>query len=88
MGPLLFLVYINDLPQGLRRNAKLFADVTSLFSTIISPAISSTNLNDHLVKITDCAYHWKMSFNPDVTKQAQEIIFLERKIIQVIQAYI
>ena len=27
-----------------------------------------------------------MSFNPDITKQAQEIIF-SRKIIQVIQAY-
>ena len=53
---LLFLVYINDLPQGLRCNAKLFADDTSLFSTITSPAISSSNLNDDLLKITQWAY--------------------------------
>ena len=87
MGPLLFLVYINDLPQDLRCNVKLFADDTSLFSTITSPAISSSNLNEDLVKITRWAYQWKMSFNPDITKQAQEIIF-SRKLIQVIQAYI
>ena len=45
LGPLLLLVYINDLLQGLRCNAKLFADDTSLFSTITCPAISSPNLN-------------------------------------------
>ena len=44
LDPLLFLVFINDLPQGSRCNAKLFAGDTSLFSTITSPAISSSNL--------------------------------------------
>ena len=67
--PLLFLVYINDLPQGLRCNVKLFADDTSLFSTITRPAISSSNLQ------------WKMLFNPDITKQAREIIFSRKKIV-------
>ena len=79
MGPLLFLVYINDLPQGLRCNVKLFTDATSLFSTITSPAISSSNLNEDLLKITQWAYHWKMSFTPNITKQAQENIFYQKK---------
>ena len=87
LGSLLFLVYINVLPQGLRCNAKLFADDTSLFSTITSPAIALSYLNEELVKITHWACQWRMSFNPDITKQAQEIIFLERKIIQVTQAF-
>ena len=70
------LVYINGLAQGLRCSTKLFADDdTSLFSTITSPAISSSNLNEDLLKITQRAYQWKISFNPDITKQAQEIIF-------------
>ena len=34
LGPRLFLVYINDLADGLSLNAKLFADDTYLFSVI------------------------------------------------------
>ena len=79
LGSLLFLVYINDLPQGLHCNAKLFADDTVLFSTITSPAISSSNLNEDLLKITQWAYQWKLSFNSGITKQAQEIIFSRKK---------
>ena len=87
MGPLLFLVYINDLPQGLLCNATLFAGDTSLFATITRPAVSSSNLNEYLIKITQWAYQWKMSFNPDITREARKLFFLERKMIQVIQVY-
>ena len=34
LGPLFFLVYINDLPKGLFCNAKLFTDDTSIFSVV------------------------------------------------------
>ena len=40
-----------------------------------SLAISSSSLNEGLVKMTYWTYQSKMSFNPDITKQAQEIIF-------------
>ena len=33
-GPLLVLIYINDLPDRLSSNAKLFAEDTPLFSVI------------------------------------------------------
>ena len=75
LGPLLFLVYINDLPEGLTTSAKLFADDTSLFSVVHDSAASSASLNYDLLKIFPCAYRWKMVFNPDTSKQAQETVF-------------
>ena len=59
LGPPLFLVYINDLPQGLRCNAKLLLDDSSLFLTITKHATSSSNLNEDLRKIAQWAYQWK-----------------------------
>ena len=75
LGPLLFLVYINNLPEGLTTSAKLFADDTSLFSVVHDSAASSAFLNDDLLKISRWAYQWKMIFNPDPSKQAQEVVF-------------
>ena len=40
LGPLLFLIYINDLPNGLSSNCKLFADNKSLFSVVHDVIIS------------------------------------------------
>ena len=74
LGPLLFLIYINDLSDNLESLAKLFADDTSLFSAVHDPSKSAKSLNDDLQKISDWAFKWKM-FNPDVTKQVQEVIF-------------
>ena len=80
LGPLLFLVYINDLPEGLTTNAKLFADHTSLFSVVHDSTLSSVSLNNDLLKISQWAYQWKMSFNADVSKQAQEVVFSRKGI--------
>ena len=41
LGPLLFLVYINDLEVGIRSHIKFFADNTSLFSIVNDPNISA-----------------------------------------------
>ena len=54
---------------------KLFADDTSLFSVFHDITDSVNLLNSDLSKINEWALQWKMSFNPDPTKQAQEIIF-------------
>ena len=79
LGPLLFLIYINDLSDELSSDSKLFADDTSLFSIVKDESTSAKDLNDDLATINKWAFQWKMSFNPDPTKQAQEVIF-SRKI--------
>ena len=78
LGPLLFLIYINDLADGLSSNAKLFADDTSLFSVVHNANTTAKELNNDLVKISRWGYQWKMSFNPDPSKQAQ-VVILSRK---------
>ena len=47
----------------------------SLFSVVHSITDSVNLLNSSLSKISEWALQWKMSFNPDPTKQTQEIIF-------------
>ena len=79
LGPLLFLIYINDLPNRLKSNAKLFADDTSLF-TIVKDKNESANIrNNDLSLISRWAYDWKMLFNSDPKKPAQEVIFSRKK---------
>ena len=72
---MLFLISINDLPQGLNSEVKFFADDTSLFSTVKCVNISASTVNSDLLKIQEGAYQWKISFDPNQTKHAQEIIF-------------
>ena len=78
LGSLLFLIYINDLSKGLSSKAKLFADDTSLFSVINDSSSTRNELNDDFVKMNNWGYQWKMSFNPDPNKQAQEVTFTKK----------
>lgn len=50
---LLFLTYINDLPQGLISVVKLFPDDTSLFSIMKSTKASAAALIKDLLKIEE-----------------------------------
>ena len=75
LGPLLFLIYINDLEKGIKSHIKFFADDTSLFSIVKDPNNSALELNHDLRLISQWKYQWKMSFNPDPNKQAVEDIF-------------
>ena len=48
LGPLLFLVYINDLERNIKSNIKFFADDTMLFSLVKDPVTSAVTLNHDL----------------------------------------
>ena len=60
LGPLLFSIYINDLPNGFNSNAKLFADDTSVFSVVHNITNSANLLNSDLSKITNVLYNGKL----------------------------
>ena len=74
LGPLLFLVYINDLEKGIKSSIN-FLLMTSLFATVYDPKMSAEELNHYLQLISQWAFQWKMSFNPDPAKPAEEILF-------------
>ena len=59
LGPLFFLIYINDLPSELSCSSKLFADDTSLFSVIKNVNKTAKKLNKDLENISKCAHQWK-----------------------------
>ena len=73
LGPLLFLIYINDLESNIKSNVKFFADDTMLFFHSEDPEISANCLNRDLEVIHQWAHQWKLEFNPDPTKQATEV---------------
>ena len=55
-------------------NPKLFADDTSL--VLVNDKHSSAGkLNQDLSRINNRAFQWKMSFNADLSEEAQEVIF-------------
>ena len=85
LRPLLFLIYINDLPNDLSSNCKLFANDMSLFSVVNNIHTSAATLSQDLNAITNWAFQWRMIFNPDLSKQAQEVIF-SRKIKKMLHA--
>ena len=79
LGPLLFLIYINDLVDNISSEAKLFADDTSQFTVVYDVGIAADQLNSDLEIISNWAHQLKMQFNPDKKKQAVQVIFSQRK---------
>ena len=54
--------------------------MTHVFSVINDPILSANALNNDLSKIQEWAYQWRMSFNPDLSKQAQEVLFSRKRL--------
>ena len=62
-GPILFLAYINDLPEPVRSRVRLFADDTAMYLAISS--LSDANiLQDDLSKLEQWEKSWDMNVNP------------------------
>jgi hypothetical protein len=76
LGPLLFLIYINDIVADVNSNIRLFADDTSLFLEVDHANNTASALNADIKKITDWAKTWLVTFNPNKT----ESLLISRKL--------
>ena len=63
LGPILFLVFINDLPKCVGSSCRLFADDTIVYKEISSPADSAA-LQQDLEALQRWEERWGMSFSP------------------------
>ena len=62
MSPILFLLYINDLPENVHSQVRLFADDTAVYLTVQGPN-DSKRLQSDLNVLQEWERKWDMEFN-------------------------
>jgi len=67
LGPVLFLIYINDLDVGLSCNIKKFADDTKIYGQVNNEA-DCRKLQDDLDRLISWSVRWGMEFNVEKCK--------------------
>ena len=70
LGPILFLIYINDLPDGIFSQVHLFADDTALYLTIVGKDDGAA-LQQDLDRLSVWESMWDMEFNPSKCQVVQ-----------------
>lgn len=68
LGPLLFLVFINDITVGLDTKPLLYADDTVLFEVVSTPAETAFKLNSDLQMVSAWSEKWLVTMNPTKCK--------------------
>jgi hypothetical protein len=71
LGPLLFLVFINDITANIESDIHLFADDTSLMDIIDNYALTYAKLNRDLHRLSLWSKRWLVTFNPSKTVYLQ-----------------
>ena len=68
LGPLLFLLYVNDIADSLNSVTRLFADDSSLAISSNDIEYIQLTMNQDLNTITNWARQWLVQFNPSKTE--------------------
>ena len=67
LGPMLFVIYINDLPDSIKTYVKIFADDTKIFN-VIQTSEDATILQEDIERLVDWSEKWQLPFNMDKSK--------------------
>lgn len=68
LGPLFFLLFINDIVLEIGCCIKLFADDTTIYIIIENPNTDAQLLNNDLSKVHQWSHNWLVKFNPQKTE--------------------
>ena len=77
LGPLLFLIHINDLYDGFKSKCKLFADDTFLFSVVYDINNSASDLNEDL---GNWAFRWKLTLTQTLIPKLKKLYLVGIKL--------
>ena len=67
LGPLLFILYINDLPNHVESSVQMFADDTKIFTTVNTPD-DVMKLQADIENLQEWSKKWLLRFNADKCK--------------------
>ena len=82
MGPILFVIYINDLPEYVKSTVHLFADDTLMYLSV-HKKYHCAQLQADINQLELWEQHWSMDFNPDKC----EVLRITRKRIVINKQY-
>ena len=73
LGPLLFLLYLNDLPQNIQAQVRLFADDTAVYL-----AVGSSDDRDTLQADRNTLQEWELAWNMEFNPSKCQVLHITR----------